>query len=55
MTPRPSDRVLTGQRLMVGFDGTHLDADLKYLIRDIGVAGIILFKKISRPRSRSGS
>ncbi len=45
MTPRPSDRILAGQRLMVGFDGTHLDEDLKYLIRDIGVTGIILFKK----------
>ncbi len=45
MSHAPSDAMLAGQRLMVGVDGTFLDADLKYLIRDMGVSGIILFKK----------
>ncbi len=45
MTPHASEARLAGSRLMVGFNGTRLDADLKYLIRDIGVSGIILFKR----------
>jgi len=45
MTDSLSDTVLAGRRLMVGFDGTALSADLKYLIRGIGVGGVILFKK----------
>ncbi|MBW1776141.1 MAG: glycoside hydrolase family 3 protein [Deltaproteobacteria bacterium] len=45
MTPHASEARLAGCRLMVGFNGTHLDADLKYLIRDLGVSGIILFKR----------
>ena len=32
-----------GQRLMVGFEGKQFDADLKLLIRDLKVGGIILF------------
>jgi len=32
-----------GQRLMVGFEGTQLDADLKFLIGELKVGGIILF------------
>jgi beta-N-acetylhexosaminidase len=34
-----------GQRLMVGFEGKQLDADLKFLIRDLKVGGIILFSQ----------
>ncbi len=36
---------LAGQRLMVGFDGTTLTGDLKYLIDTIKVGGIILFSR----------
>jgi beta-N-acetylhexosaminidase len=51
MTPHPSDAFLAGRRLMVGFDGTEVSQDLKYLIREVGVSGIILFKKnIESPR-----
>jgi len=39
-----------GQRLMVGFDGTEMNADLKYLIQALHVGGIILFSRnISTP------
>ena len=34
-----------GQRLMVGFDGTTLTGDLKYLIDTVKVGGIILFSR----------
>jgi len=34
---------MAGQRLMVGFDGTALNNDLEFLIRDLKVGGIILF------------
>jgi len=34
---------LAGQRLMVGFEGKRLNQDLKFLIRDLRVGGIILF------------
>lgn len=40
-----SAEALAGQRLMVGFDGTELDSDLKYLIDTIKVGGIILFQR----------
>ena len=40
-----SDAQLAGQRLMVGFDGTGLDEDLKFLIDRIQVGGIILFAR----------
>ncbi|MEA3232738.1 MAG: beta-N-acetylhexosaminidase [Thermodesulfobacteriota bacterium] len=40
-----SDGQLTGQRLMVGFDGTTLTRDLKYLIDTVRVGGIILFSR----------
>ncbi|CAN2043930.1 beta-N-acetylhexosaminidase [Candidatus Magnetomoraceae bacterium gMMP-1] len=36
---------LAGQRLMVGFDGTDLNPELKYLIDTIRVGGIILFSR----------
>jgi beta-N-acetylhexosaminidase len=39
-----------GQRLIVGFDGLDLNADLKYLIDTLKIGGIILFKRnISTP------
>ena len=38
-----SNEQLAGQRLMVGFDGTGLDDDLKFLIGDIKAGGLILF------------
>jgi len=38
-----SDEQLAGQRLMVGFDGTELNRELRYLIDRIKVGGIILF------------
>ncbi len=34
---------MAGQRLMVGFDGTTLNADLKYLIDTLHVGALILF------------
>ncbi len=34
-----------GQRLMVGFDGTELNAELKFLISTLKVGGIILFSR----------
>jgi beta-N-acetylhexosaminidase len=36
---------LAGQRLMVGFDGTALTEDLKLLIADLRVGGLILFAR----------
>ncbi len=44
--------LLSGQRLMVGFDGTELNADLKALIRDIKAGGIILFAGNIESRSQ---
>lgn len=38
-----SNEQLAGQRLMVGFDGTGLDEDLKFLIGRIKAGGLILF------------
>ncbi|UCF90030.1 MAG: beta-N-acetylhexosaminidase [Desulfobacterales bacterium] len=42
---RFSEEQLAGQRLMVGFDGTELDPQLKFLIARIKVGGIILFAR----------
>jgi beta-N-acetylhexosaminidase len=36
---------LAGQRLMVGFDGMELNPDVKFLIRDLKVGGLILFSQ----------
>lgn len=36
---------IAGQRLMVGFDGTTLTGDLKYLIDTVKVGGVILFSR----------
>jgi beta-N-acetylhexosaminidase len=45
MPPRPSlsDDQLAGQRIMAGFDGQQLNDDLRHLIRDLKVGGLILF------------
>ncbi|MGD9106325.1 MAG: glycoside hydrolase family 3 N-terminal domain-containing protein, partial [Desulfobacterales bacterium] len=40
-----SDEQSAGQRLMVGFDGTELNPDLKFLIKTLHVGGIILFTR----------
>ena len=40
-----SDEQLAGQRLMVGFDGTRLDQDLRFFIDTLRVGGIILFSR----------
>jgi beta-N-acetylhexosaminidase len=40
-----SDQQLAGQRLMVGFDGTAFNEDLKFLIDRLKVGGIILFSR----------
>jgi len=40
-----SDKQLAGQRLMVGFDGTELNRDLKFLIKRLKIGGIILFSR----------
>ncbi|MBW2193699.1 MAG: glycoside hydrolase family 3 protein, partial [Deltaproteobacteria bacterium] len=45
-----SDEQLAGQRLMVGFDGTEFNPDLEFLIQDLKVGGIVLFKRnVSSP------
>jgi beta-N-acetylhexosaminidase len=36
---------MPGQRLMLGFDGLELNAELKHLIKDIGAGGLILFRR----------
>jgi beta-N-acetylhexosaminidase len=36
---------IAGQRMIVGFDGTHLNDDLKFLIGDLNVGGLILFSR----------
>jgi beta-N-acetylhexosaminidase len=38
-------RLLAGQRLMVGFDGTTFNSELKELIRRLKVGGVILFSR----------
>lgn len=40
-----SDEHAAGQRLMAGFDGTALNPDLKFLIKEIKIGGIILFSR----------
>ena len=40
-----SDRQLAGQRLMIGFNGTHLNRDLQSLIDHVNIGGIILFSR----------
>ncbi len=43
-TNRFTDEQLAGQRLMVGFEGLTLNDDLRWLIADLQVGGLILFK-----------
>lgn len=38
-----SDKHIAGQKLMVGFSGTKLDEELKFIIDSLHVGGIILF------------
>jgi len=40
----PVIKQMAGQRLMLGFDGTALNRELKFLIRELKAGGIILFK-----------
>jgi len=40
----PVIKQMAGQRLMLGFDGTTLNMELKFLIRELKAGGIILFK-----------
>ena len=35
---------MAGQRLMLGFEGTEFNPELKHLIKDIGTGGLILFR-----------
>ena len=47
---RLTDEQMAGQRLMVGFDGTEFNQDLKFLIDTIKVGGLVLFaQNISTP------
>lgn len=41
----PTIETLAGQRLMIGFDGTALDDDLKHLIGEIKIGGVVLFSR----------
>jgi beta-N-acetylhexosaminidase len=50
-----STEVIAGQRLMVGFDGTDFNDNLKFLIGTLQVGGLILFSRNLGNRSRSGS
>ena len=38
-------RQLAGQRLMVGFEGTASNDRLRYVITELGVGGLVLFKR----------
>lgn len=40
-----TDEQLAGQKLMVGFNGRQLNDDLKFLIKDLKVGGLILFAR----------
>ena len=40
-----TDEQMAGQRLMVGFEGTDLSMDVKYLIKNLHVGGLILFRR----------
>jgi beta-N-acetylhexosaminidase len=35
----------SGQRLLIGFDGTEMDSELERLIRDFRIGGVILFSR----------
>ena len=38
-----SDQQIAGQRLLVGFEGTELNSDLRFLITGLNIGGLILF------------
>ena len=40
-----SDQQLAGQRLIVGFEGTELNEDLRFLIARLNIGGLILFSQ----------
>ena len=40
-----SPEQMAGQRLMAGFDGTDFNGDLKFLIEELKVGGVILFSR----------
>lgn len=46
---RPAEKLstedLAGQRLVVGFDGTEMNDDLRFLLEELRVGGIILFSR----------
>jgi beta-N-acetylhexosaminidase len=42
---RLTDEQMAGQRLMVGFEGTEFNQDLKFLINTIKVGGLVLFSQ----------
>lgn len=44
-TDKLSDDQLAGQRLMVGFDGTSLNSEIKFYIDKLKVGGLILFSR----------
>ncbi|MFO7860991.1 MAG: beta-N-acetylhexosaminidase [Desulfosalsimonas sp.] len=45
-------RQMAGQRIIAGFQGTGFNADLKHLIRDLCVGGIILFSRNIESRAQ---
>ena len=46
-----SQKLMAGQRLMLGFDGVELNEELKYIIKDMNACGIILFtRNIDSPK-----
>lgn len=45
ISPLPSIDDLSGQRLMVGFNGTSINKDLEFLIGELRVGGLILFAR----------
>jgi len=50
-----SNEQLTGQRLMVGFDGTDFNDDLRYLIDTLKIGGVILFSRNITTPEKLGS
>ena len=45
MNRRWTDEQVAGQRLLVGFDGTSFNEDLKFLIGELMVGGLIIFAR----------
>jgi beta-N-acetylhexosaminidase len=41
----PDIKLMAGQRLMLGFNGTHFNDELRQIIREIKASGIILFSR----------